>query len=113
MRREKHSNYSKVRANRIAFSKPNAEGLPHNFSLLTERTGGMALPISGEQMNILATKYNVGIVISCIEDENCPPVEFFTNNNIKHISFDWRDRSSISVPLVRFFIYFYLIFILI
>jgi len=84
------SNFHNVANNRLAFNKKHGlQEIPSNFSWVIENElAGCALPTSRDQILNLGKFYNIGLVVSAIEEEDCPPEEFFINSDIKHQLFE-------------------------
>lgn len=94
---ERGSNYSKVKANRLAFHPASRESAqPSFFSwVLDGQLAGMALPTSDAQIQTLRATHNIGLVCSLIEEPSCPPLSLFEPEELapKSLHVEWRDMS--------------------
>ncbi|KAJ5080607.1 dual specificity protein phosphatase 23 [Anaeramoeba ignava] len=91
--------YEIAKSNKIAFlrnKQPQPE--PFFFSWVVEnKLAGMGFPCFLEQFITLKDKYGVGLVVSCIEEYMCPPLDMFEKTNLQSILINWADRSTISI----------------
>lgn len=90
------SDYTKVRANRLAFhpASRNSENPPF-FSWIVPKLAGMAFPTSSAQLATLKAQYQVDLVCSLIEESQCPPISMFEPENEmpKSLHIEWKDMS--------------------
>jgi hypothetical protein len=63
----------------------------------------MGLPTGKEQVELLAEKEGITLIVSCIETKYCPPVSLFASSAVRHELFDWPNFHAPSVEQVGTF----------